>query len=151
MVIEDKYLLILVILFRPLVLQFLIGIFKGKQDFSMRSGKGFNPKAKYKLPLTYSMNMPEDTYFQRLYKKYHKWKRLEYVEKFPLSATLLVNYTDKWHRDGLYRNVIVVLSELIILLYVFGISWIIPIYFVALYLAYMGGFELTYTRQKEQV
>lgn len=112
---------------------FLYFASKGLQDYSMKSGKGFDWKAKYKQPL-----VPTIAIKNKLYKWYHERFNLSYKEKFLFSGTLLVSLSDSWHTFGLIRRLII---------YSFGF------YVVHFNLLYMGlivvigliSFHITYS------
>lgn len=125
-----------------IIIVLLIGYFKGKQDLIIRKSKlkineDFDYLAKYKLPLQEISLIPSNNFIQKLYKKYHEYYKLTYVERFPFSATALVGLTDKWHRVGFFRSSITILGFTIFI----GIWWM---YFV-LYITYTIGFHISYT------
>jgi len=71
---------------------------KGLQDAIMASGRGFNWRNKYKQPFI-SINT-----LHPIYRSYHELVGAKYKEKFFLSASLLVAFTDWWHFAGLLRH-----------------------------------------------
>ena len=74
---------------------------KGLQDAILSTGKGFNWRNKYKQPF-------EDiNTLHPIYRSYHELVGAKYKEKFFLSASLLVAFTDFWHMWGMFRHSIV--------------------------------------------
>jgi len=82
-----------------LLLTYWLG--KALQDASLSTGIGFNPDAKYKSPKSDVHDLP------LWYYAYHDINSLNHVEKFPLSATFLVMFTDFWHFCGFIRHLCV--------------------------------------------
>jgi len=76
-------------------------ITKGLQDAIMASGKGFNWRNKYEHPFI------DINTLHPIYRAYHELVGAKYKEKFFLSASLLVAFTDWWHFVGLLRHSIV--------------------------------------------
>jgi len=143
-------------------------VFKGCQDAILRTGQGFNPSGKYEDPkresdLLYDLN--ERFYksltglpikkvavrvlynvgvffsngFYKAWEIYHNIFGLKYIEKFPMSATLFVLFSDKWHLLGMLRHICVVVLGWI------GtglpVIWLVLIYSIGLFffqIAYQG-------------
>ena len=113
-------------------------IFKGCQDAILRTGIGFDPDAKYEKPkreydLLFILNerfyKPLKNWpikeqikrawwnvrvffhngFYKMWEQYHYVFGIKYIEKYPFSATLLVMWSDWWHRAGTLRHITVVL------------------------------------------
>jgi len=74
---------------------------KGLQDAILSTGKGLNWRNKYKQPFKDIKTL------HPIYKAYHELVGAKYKEKFFLSASLLVAFTDWWHFAGLLRHSIV--------------------------------------------
>ena len=111
---------------------------KGMQDAIMASGRGFNWRNKYKQPFI-SINT-----LHPIYRSYHELVGAKYKEKFFLSASLLVAFTDWWHFAGLLRHS----ALLFICLYAFDINmWLTG-------LSYTMGlvvFNITYVTFKSKL
>jgi len=73
-------------------------IAKGLQDAILSTGKGFNSDNKYKYPKVFIKELSP------IYKAYHQAIGATYKEKYFLSASLLVMFTDWWHFAGFLRH-----------------------------------------------
>lgn len=73
-------------------------IAKGVQDAIMSTGNGFNPDAKYAYPKVFIKEL------HPIYKAYHQSVGATYKEKYFLSASLLVMFSDSWHFAGFLRH-----------------------------------------------
>ena len=71
---------------------------KGLQDAILSTGKGFNWRNKYKQPFQDIKTL------HPIYRSYHELVGAKYKEKFFLSASLLVAFTDAWHAWGMLRH-----------------------------------------------
>ena len=111
---------------------------KGLQDAILSTGKGFNWRNKYKQPFI------DINTLHPIYRSYHELVGAKYKEKFFLSASLLVAFTDFWHFAGLLRHS----SLLFICLYAFDFNmWLTG-------LSYAMGlivFNFTYVTTKSKL
>lgn len=82
-------------------------------------------------------------------KLYYRLFRLRYKERFPLSATALVMFTDRWH---LYKTLGVFANRtaLAVLIWpnILPVWWGLPTIWVALFAVWATGFHITYSRRK---
>jgi len=129
----------------------LSGHFKGAQDKAMKSGIGFDWKAKYKKNYSDELIKIEDAKISKLYYKYHKLFNLKYLEIKFLHATLLVSLTDKWHKYGTFRMLSMNLSDSIMLSITFKIWWLCFFLFPLFWIARQLTFHLKYSKRKRKV
>lgn len=79
-------------------------LFKAFQDGALESGKGFNPKGKYDPDMIQIGELSPKTFIEKAYVWYHIAVGADYLERFPLSASFLVMFTDRWHVFGTMRH-----------------------------------------------
>lgn len=111
------------------------GILKGWQDKIMAHGDmDADSERKYKQP----KEMVMFSEMSGIARWYYTTYKLKYLERFPLSATLLVSLTSWWHFAGMLRVGIVYLMIFLLT----GSWWVL---FIAVLLR-LHGFHLVYSR-----